>query len=121
MKKSFADKKTKNLRLRLLNEQRPGRIRKLIERGLIKCETDVPEFAIPIDLDSSTKATLIIPPSYYEDIDYKCIDCGLPTTWLAETQQYYFEVLRESPYQEAVRCPGCQAIRKRANSGQKKS
>ena len=111
---SFADKKTKNLRLRLLNEERSGRIRKLIDRGLIKSPEDVPEHAIPIDLDHSTKATLTIPPPYYEDVEYECVDCGKHSTWLAETQQYYFEVLRGSPYEQAVRCPGCQAARKRA-------
>lgn len=112
---SFSDNKTKKLRLRLLNEQRVGRIRKLIDRGLIRSDKDVPEHAIPIDLDRSTKATLILPPLYYEDIDYDCIDCGRHSTWLAETQQYYFEVLQESPYQQAVRCSDCQAARKRAH------
>lgn len=111
---NFADKKTRNLRLRHLNQQRPGRIRKLMESGLIKSEEDVPEHAIPMDPDRSTKMTLILPPPYYEDIDYNCVDCGQQVTWRAEAQQYYFEVLRESPHQQAVRCHRCQAARKRA-------
>lgn len=111
---NFADKKIRNLRLRHLNQQRPGRIRKLMESGLIKSEEDVPEHAIPMDPDRSTKMTLILPPPYYEDIDYNCVDCGQQATWRAEAQQYYFEVLRESPHQQAVRCHRCQAARKRA-------
>ncbi|MCH7229206.1 zinc-ribbon domain containing protein, partial [Haloferula sp. A504] len=113
-KMTFADKKNIKLRLRLLNEQRLTRIRKLIERGLIESEKDVPEHAIPVDLDSSSLADLILPPAYYEDIEYDCVECGTHETWRAETQQYYFEVLKASPYSQAVRCPNCQATRKRS-------
>jgi DNA-directed RNA polymerase subunit RPC12/RpoP len=112
---SFADTKTRKQRLRLLNEQRSRRIHKLLERGLIKSEKDVPEHAIPIDLDRSTKALLIIPDPYYEDIEYKCMDCGKPAIWRAETQQYYFEILRKSPYGSAVRCSDCQATHKHSD------
>ena len=108
----FADKKNIKLRLRLLNEQRASRIRKLIERGLIESEKDVPEHAIPVDLDSSSLAELIVPPAYYEDIEYDCIECGTHETWRAETQQYFFEILKASPYSQAVRCPKCQTTRK---------
>jgi hypothetical protein len=108
----FADKKNIKLRLRLLNEQRASRIRKLIERGLIESEKDVPEHAIPVDLDSSSLAELIVPPAYYEDIEYDCIECGTHETWRAETQQYFFEILKASPYSQAVRCQKCQSTRK---------
>jgi|GEM_PF-6905448 len=118
---SFADNKTRKLRLHILNEQRAGRIRMLIERGLIKSHKDVPAHAIPIDLERSTKVTLIIPPPYYEDFDYDCIDCGRRATWLAETQQYYFEVLRESPYQKVVRCSECQATWKHSHENKKQN
>lgn len=111
---TFADKKNIKLRLQHLNEQRASRIRKLIDKGLIKSVKDVPEHAIPIDLDGSTKAMLILPPAYYEDIEYDCMDCGGHETWRAETQQYYFEFLKASPYSRAVRCDRCQTIRKRS-------
>lgn len=111
-KMPFADKKNIKLRLRLLNEQRASRIRKLIERGLIKSEKDVPEHAIPVDLDSSSLAELIVPPAYYEDIEYDCIECGTRETWRAETQQHFFEILKASPHSRAVRCSKCQATRK---------
>ena len=91
---SFADKKNIKLRLRSLNEQRAARIRKLIDRGLIESAKDIPGHAIPIDLDSSTKAELCMVPTYYEDIEYECMDCGKRETWRAETQQYYFETLK---------------------------
>lgn len=109
---NFADKKTINLRLQLLNEQRASRISKLIKRGLIESKKDVPKHAIPVDLDSSTLADLILAPAYYEDIEYDCVECGTHETWRAETQQYYFEILKASPYSQAVRCPNCQADRK---------
>jgi hypothetical protein len=110
----FADKKNIKLKLQLLNEQRAGRIRKLIECGLINSADEVPEHAIPIDLDSSTQAELILPPAYYEDTEYDCVECGRHETWRAETQQYYYEVLKAPPYSRAVRCSGCQGERKRS-------
>lgn len=116
---AFADKKNIKLRLRLLNEQRAGRIRRLVERGLIESEKDIPEYAIPVDLEISTQAERIVPPTYYEDVDYDCIECGRHETWRAETQQYYFEVLKAPPHSRAVRCPACQGERKR--SQQKKT
>lgn len=32
-----------------------------------------------------------IPPDYYRDIDFICVDCGSNETWLAEQQMWWYE------------------------------
>jgi DNA-directed RNA polymerase subunit RPC12/RpoP len=114
---SFGHPKSRKLKLAALVRQRAARIRKLLERKLLVSPNEVPEHAIPLDPDRSTKAKLLCPPAYYEDIDYDCIDCGMRAVWRAETQQHYFEILQKSPYRRAVRCPECQALRKHRGGG----
>ncbi len=110
---AFIGRKNAKPRLHLLNQQRRSRIQRLIQRGLIRSADEVPEFAIPIDVERSGKAELSVPEPFYEDIEYRCIECRKPEVWRAETQQYFFEVLGRSPYKRAVRCWKCQAFRKR--------
>lgn len=110
---AFTGRKNAKPRLHLLNQQRRSRIHKLIERGLIKSADEVPEFAIPIDVERSRKIERLVPEPFYEDIEYRCVDCRKHEVWRAETQQYFFEVLGKSPYKRAVRCWKCQAVRKR--------
>ncbi len=111
---SFADKKTRNQHLHHLQQMRRSRIRALIERGLIESGDEIPEHAIPIDFNQSTKASLIMPQLYYEDIEYSCCDCGKSEIWRAETQQHYFEVIKAKPHAQAVRCRLCQGKHKRS-------
>jgi hypothetical protein len=109
----FADDKMIKRRLKLLDEQRESRIRKLIERGLIESPEDIPEDAIPVDPDRSSQSELYLPPVFYTDHEFECRDCGSKETWHAVTQQYYYEVLNGSPRSGAVRCPRCQGKKKR--------
>lgn len=88
-------------------KERGRRIRRLIERGMISDAKQIPEDAIPLDPDTSTKALTCSPNTYYEDIEFNCSDCGRQECWKAESQQYYFEVMRASPYKKAKRCHAC--------------
>jgi hypothetical protein len=78
-----------------------------LEKGLIKDASEIPEDAIPIDAEKSTKAPAWIPGIYYEDIGFHCSDCGKHEVWTAESQQYYFEVMQAPPYKGTKRCYDC--------------
>lgn len=94
-------------RQRFLLQDRGRRIHLLVERGLINEPADIPEHAIPIDPACSTKAQVWNPETFYLDIEFVCIDCGKAGFWSAEAQQYYFEVMKASPYKSAKRCYDC--------------
>lgn len=89
---------------------RAGRIRKLIERGWIASSEEIPEAAIPIDPDCSTKAGTWSPQLYYEDIDFLCAACGKADRWKAQSQLQYFEVTHASPYKEPKLCHECRQM-----------
>ena len=102
-----ADTKRSKQRMRHLKQDRQRRIRLLIAKGIIACDADIPEDAIPVDPECSTKAKTWSPEAYYQDIEFACADCGKREHWTAESQQYYFEVMRASPYKQAKRCYDC--------------
>jgi len=78
-----------------------------MERGMISDAKEIPEDAIPLDPDVSTRAMTWSPDAYYEDVEFHCVVCGKHECWTAESQQYYFEVMRASPYKQAKRCYDC--------------
>lgn len=94
-------------RLRKVLDERERRIRLLLERGLIQDASEIPDAAIPIDPDCSTKATLCIPAVCYQDIEFVCTDCGRPDLWSAGSQQHYFEISKASPHKQPKRCYDC--------------
>ena len=102
-----SDTKRSKQRLRHLKQDRQRRIRLLIAKGTITQDSDIPEDSIPIDPECSTKAMTWSPEAYYQDIEFECSDCGKHALWTAESQQYYFEVIRASPYKHAKRCYDC--------------
>ena len=94
-------------RLGELQGDRSRRIKLLLERGWIRSATDVPDECIPIDINTSTKATLFWPELWYADIEFKCGACGKIDNWWADQQQVYFEVLKSSPYKVPRLCYDC--------------
>jgi len=94
-------------RLLKVLDDRPRRIRMLLERGLIKNASEIPADAIPIDPELSTKANLCIPVVCYQDIEFICTECGRPDFWSAGSQQHYFEISKASPYKRPKRCYDC--------------
>jgi len=79
----------------------------LLEREFIKNASEIPDDAIPIDPEFSTKAGLCIPAVCYQDIEFICTDCGRPDFWSAGSQQHYFEISKASPYKQPKRCYDC--------------
>ncbi|MDI1313293.1 zinc-ribbon domain containing protein [Prosthecobacter sp.] len=102
-----ADHQLSKLRLRKVLDDRPRRIRMLLERGLIQNASEIPDDAIPIDPEVSTQATLCIPAVCYQDITFVCTDCGRPDFWSAGSQQHYFEFSKASPYSRPKLCYDC--------------
>lgn len=102
-----ADRQQSNQRLRKVLDDRPRRIRMLLERCLIKNASEIPEDAIPIDPEHSPHAGTTIPAVCYQDIEFVCADCGKPDFWSAGSQQHYFEVTKASPYQLPKHCYDC--------------
>jgi len=47
------------------------------------------------------------PPRYYEDLPFKCQECGADEVWTAEQQQWWYEVAKGPIYSRAVRCRAC--------------
>jgi Probable zinc-ribbon domain len=49
---------------------------------------------------------------FFEDIEFRCQDCGAEQVWTAADQKWWFEVAGGSLYSRAVRCAACRAARR---------
>lgn len=50
--------------------------------------------------------------SFYEDMQFVCVDCGKEDVWTAEQQQWWYEVAKGSIYSVAKRCRSCRQARR---------
>jgi hypothetical protein len=100
-------KRSHKRRLNLLTKERNRRIQRLLEKGLISNACEIPDNAVPVDPDRSTKSLGWSPELFYQDIEFSCTDCGKSECWAAEAQQHYFEEMRASPYKQPKRCYDC--------------
>lgn len=103
-------KGSKQRRLSLLMKERSRRIQRLLEKGLISNAREIPDHAVPVDPDRSTKTLGWSPELFYQDIEFSCTDCGKSECWTAKAQQHYFEEIRASPYKLPKRCYDCRQI-----------
>ena len=44
---------------------------------------------------------------YYQDLPFRCKDCGRPEIWTAERQRWWYEVAQGDVWTTAVRCRTC--------------
>ena len=66
---------------------------------------------VPVDKDKLTLGnTYDIPPDYYRDIDFACVDCGSKETWTAEQQKWWYEEPGGYYFATAIRCRNCRKI-----------
>jgi hypothetical protein len=87
---------------------REGRIAKLLERGWIKDASEIPAEGIPVDPDLlNFGGSWDRPPAFYGARFFLCKDCGVPCTWSAESQRWYYEVINAPCYHTATRCREC--------------
>jgi len=47
------------------------------------------------------------PPTHYEDLAFKCADCGKTEVWAAEQQKQYYEEWKKPIYGTAKHCRVC--------------
>lgn len=59
------------------------------------------------------------PPAYYEDLKFRCVDCGKREVWTAEQQQWWYEVAKGPIYATATRCRNCRQKRRLAKEEQR--
>ncbi len=60
------------------------------------------------------------PPTYYEDREFRCLDCGKQEVWTAEQQKWWYEIAKGSLYSVAVRCRDCRHKRRAAKEEQRR-
>ena len=60
-----------------------------------------------------------LPPLWYVDIDFVCVDCGAEETWTGAQQKWYYEEAKGTRYANAKRCHDCRRIVREAKSLQR--
>lgn len=49
---------------------------------------------------------------YYEDVPFRCADCGAEQVWTATQQKWWYEVAKGYAYSTAKRCRACRRKRR---------
>lgn len=75
---------------------------------------------IKADLTKHTPNNSYSPPLYYEDISFKCRDCGAECIWTAEQQRLWYEEWGGPIQSTAVRCRPCRQRAQSKKAEQKK-
>jgi putative zinc ribbon protein len=44
---------------------------------------------------------------YYQDLAFRCVDCGAEGVWTAERQKWWYEVVKGEVFTTARRCAAC--------------
>ncbi len=92
------------------------RIQRLVDAGIIKSADEIPADAIPAGIEYIQRArssySLYQRPPYYQDIQFRCEDCGTESVWTADDQRHWYEQLHGSPYATAKRCSDCRRKRR---------
>jgi hypothetical protein len=66
---------------------------------------------IAADLKEQAPNNSYAPPTYYENIDFKCADCGRRSTWSALQQKQYYEEWKKPIYGTSKYCRECRQRR----------
>ena len=75
---------------------------------------------IKADLSKQTPNNSYSPPLYYEEVSFKCRDCGAECVWTAEQQRLWYEEWGGSVQSTAIRCRTCRQQERRKKIEQKK-
>ena len=89
------------------SRQRADRIAKLIAEKWIRDPNEIPASAIPVDPHRINLGGSYFRPTYFEDLEFVCRDCGKAQVWKAEDQAWYYETSGAPYYSTAVRCHIC--------------
>ncbi|HEX7858757.1 MAG TPA: zinc-ribbon domain containing protein [Verrucomicrobiae bacterium] len=75
---------------------------------------------IKADLRKQAPNNSYLPPLYYEDVSFKCRDCGEECVWTAEQQRLWYEEWGGPVQSKAIRCRACRQRLTREKTEQKK-
>ncbi|MCC9606582.1 zinc-ribbon domain-containing protein [Blastopirellula sp. JC732] len=72
---------------------------------------------VPCDRSQLAPFGTYSPPAFYEngydDISYRCADCGVEDVWTAKNQKWWYEVIKGAIYSGAKRCLACRIKRRK--------
>lgn len=65
---------------------------------------------LPVDASKLTMGnTYSSAPTFYEDCEFTCRDCGILQTWTAAQQKWWYEDAGGYFFSTAIRCRACRA------------
>lgn len=68
---------------------------------------------VPVDKSKLNMGnSYAMPPDFYRDMDFFCVDCGSKEIWLAEDQKWWHEETGGYFFSTATRCKACRKIEK---------
>ena len=62
-----------------------------------------------LSLNNSYGEPLFVRRGYYEDLPFRCVDCGTDCVWTAERQHWWYEIAQGDRFSTACRCAPCRA------------
>ncbi|HZX32932.1 MAG TPA: zinc-ribbon domain containing protein [Rhodocyclaceae bacterium] len=69
----------------------------------------VPVSAYLLQPNNSYGLPFFVERGYYEDKPFRCVDCGAEGVWTAESQRWWYEVIKGDVFTTARRCASCRA------------
>jgi hypothetical protein len=75
-----------------------------------RVQADSTEMVIP-------STSYFIPPEFYDDVAFTCVDCGAHEVWKAADQKWWYEVAKGSIYSTAIVCRTCRTAQREAHGG----
>ncbi|MEM7577579.1 MAG: zinc-ribbon domain containing protein [Planctomycetota bacterium] len=58
-------------------------------------------------------------PEWYEDLEFRCVDCGATETWTAAQQKWWYEAVKAHIHSRAIRCSRCRKRRRDEREAQR--
>ena len=56
-------------------------------------------------------------PLHYEDVAFRCVDCGREEVWTAEQQKWWYETAKGYLFSTAIHCHACRVARRENHGG----
>ncbi|MGJ8726570.1 MAG: zinc-ribbon domain containing protein [Roseibacillus sp.] len=75
--------------------------------GWIKDPSEIPDSAVPVNPHRLNLGGSWSRPTFFQNVDFTCRDCGVIQIWLAEDQAWYYESFGAPYYSSAIRCRSC--------------
>ncbi len=82
--------------------------------------------AVPVDAawlapDGSNGSPAFVARGFYEDVAFRCVDCGAEGIWTAARQKWWYETARGGVWTVARRCAPCRARERERKQGARRA